>query len=93
MNPADAEYVEVVSFAEPGATAIVTCEHGSERFFPPFELADDDTRLRGTHWAFDLGAAESARELAAELRTTAVIASFSRLIADPNRPEDSVESL
>jgi predicted N-formylglutamate amidohydrolase len=83
------EYVEIVSFAEPGARAVVTCEHGSERFFAPFALSGSDERLRGTHWAFDLGAAELTRELTKELRTTGVIAAFSRLLADPNRPEDS----
>jgi len=67
------------------APVFLTCEHASQRFVPPWTLEGDDTRLLGTHWAFDPGAEEITRELAAALGAPAVIARFSRLIVDPNR--------
>lgn len=88
--------VEVVRFeanaakdSDLGPAALVTCEHASERLPDGWRWPDGDARLRGTHWAYDLGAEELARALAAELGTVAVLARFSRLLADPNRPEDS----
>lgn len=82
---------EAFDFVEGSADApvFITCEHASERLFEPYVLAGRDARLVGTHWAFDPGAAELTRELAAALDAPAVLARFSRLIVDPNRPEDS----
>lgn len=68
---------------------LLTCEHASEAFPPPWSLPVEDSWLRGTHWTHDLGAADLARELARALSTVAVLAHFSRLIADPNRAPDS----
>lgn len=45
--------------------------------------------MQETHWAYDIGAADLARELAAALGTVAVLSRFSRLLADPNRREDA----
>lgn len=71
------------------APVLLTCEHASERFPHPWTWPEADVRLRGTHWAFDLGAWDLTHELAAKLGAGAVLANFSRLLADPNRPEDS----
>lgn len=71
-----------------GARVILTCEHASERLPPPWQWPAGDERLRGTHWAYDLGAAELTRELASRLGAVAVLSRFSRLLADPNRDED-----
>jgi predicted N-formylglutamate amidohydrolase len=87
-DPASAD-VEIVRHGGPTAAAIITCEHASERLPEPWKWPDGDARLWGTHWAYDPGAAELARELAAELHTVAVLARFSRLLADPNRPENA----
>jgi predicted N-formylglutamate amidohydrolase len=88
--------VEVVHFerdreneSTPRPAAVVTCEHASERLPDGWQWPETDARLVGTHWAYDLGAAELARELAAALGSVCVLAGFSRLLADPNRPEDS----
>ena len=70
---------------------MLTCEHASERLPEPFRWPEEDRWLVGTHWAYDLGAAELARELAAELRSAAVLSRFSRLLADPNRPETAAD--
>ena len=48
-----------------------------------------DRWLVGTHWAYDIGASDLARELGDALGAPAVLARFSRLLVDPNRPMDS----
>ena len=76
----------------PGSTdapAFLTCEHASNRFVDAFQLEGDDARLAITHWAFDPGAEEITRDLAQALDAPAVLARFSRLIVDPNRPLDA----
>lgn len=72
-----------------GAHVLITCEHASERLPAPWAWSARDRRLVGTHWAYDLGAAELAREHAARIGGVAVLSRFSRLLADPNRPEGS----
>jgi predicted N-formylglutamate amidohydrolase len=70
------------------APLFLSCEHASERLPAPFVWPPGDQRLVGTHWAFDLGARELTLELAEALNTGAVLSRFTRLLADPNRPED-----
>jgi predicted N-formylglutamate amidohydrolase len=70
------------------AAVILTCEHASERLPAPWRWPAGDERLVGTHWAFDPGAAELTRELAARLGAVAILSRFSRLLSDPNRAED-----
>lgn len=83
-----AESVEIVR-AGSRAGVLVTCEHASERLPSPWSWSARDQRLVGTHWAYDLGAAELAREYAGAIGGVAVLSRFSRLLADPNRPESS----
>jgi predicted N-formylglutamate amidohydrolase len=71
------------------APVFVTCEHASMRLPEGYGWHPRDERLVGSHWAYDLGAAELATELAAALLAPAVLSRFSRLLVDPNRPEDS----
>lgn len=74
------------------AGIVMTCEHASERV--PERFAEttgfawpaEDLWLRGTHWAFDLGAEAIALEHAAAVSARLVTARFSRLLIDPNRP-------
>jgi predicted N-formylglutamate amidohydrolase len=70
------------------APLFLSCEHASERLPEPFVWPEADRRLVGTHWAYDLGARELTLELAAALEASAVLSRFTRLLADPNRPED-----
>ena len=70
-------------------SVVLCCEHASERLPGRWRWSPSDARLAGTHWAFDLGAADLTRELADRLGAPAVLARFSRLLVDPNRPEDS----
>jgi predicted N-formylglutamate amidohydrolase len=81
------DYVEIIPRRAPDAAAFLTCEHASRELPPPFRWPDEDAWLTGTHWAYDLGAAELTRELAGELGAGAVLSRFSRLLIDPNRSE------
>lgn len=71
------------------APVFLTCEHASNRFVDAFQLEGEDARLAVTHWAFDPGAEDITRELAVALDAPAILARFSRLIVDPNRPLDA----
>lgn len=75
----------------PGAASasVITCEHASERMPEGFAWAAQDAWLRGTHWTHDPGAEALSRELSAALDAPAVLARFTRLLSDPNRPLDS----
>ena len=68
---------------------VLTCEHASNQLPSPWSWSDDDVWLRDQHWAYDIGAAALTRSLAAETGAPAVLARFSRLLIDPNRPPDS----
>lgn len=82
------EAVEIVP-GRADAPAFLTCEHASERLPAPWAWPEADRRLVGTHWAYDLGARELALDLARALEAPLVLARFSRLLVDPNRPEGS----
>jgi predicted N-formylglutamate amidohydrolase len=71
------------------AAVLLTCEHASDRLPEPYRWPDEDERLMGTHWAYDLGAGELTASLAERLDAPAVRSRFSRLLVDPNRAEDS----
>ncbi len=68
---------------------VITCEHASERMPAPWQWPAADRWLVGTHWAWDIGAEQLARELNAELGGTLVLSRFTRLLIDPNRPLDA----
>lgn len=92
MGERDTQAIESASIIVEGradAPAVLLCEHASERLPRPWRWPESDVRLLGTHWAYDLGAAELTRELAAALAAPAVLANFSRLLVDANRAEDS----
>ncbi|MGE0785493.1 MAG: N-formylglutamate amidohydrolase [Sandaracinaceae bacterium] len=74
---------------DPDARVFVSCEHASQRSPDGFAWPEQDAWLLGTHWAFDLGAAELADELGQALSASVLRSRFSRLWIDPNRPEDS----
>ncbi len=80
--------VETIAERDAQAPLLLSCEHASQAL-PGWSLPDEDHWLVGTHWAYDLGAAELTRELAELTGAAAVLAGFSRLVVDPNRPLDS----
>ncbi len=72
-----------------GASGLVlSCEHASNRLPPPWRWPAEDDWLVASHWAWDPGAADITRSLASRLGIPAVLASFSRLLVDPNRRAD-----
>ncbi|MFK7984873.1 MAG: N-formylglutamate amidohydrolase [Sandaracinaceae bacterium] len=71
------------------APILVTCEHATQRMPDGYAWPAADRRLVDTHWAYDLGALELASELAGSFSAREVSSRFSRLLIDPNRPEDS----
>jgi len=85
----DGDSASIVPAEDRDAPAVFTCEHASERLPGPWTWPELDRRLLGTHWAYDLGAADLCRELAHASRAAAVLSRFSRLLADPNRAVDS----
>lgn len=68
---------------------LFSCEHASQELPPGWTWDTRDTRLIDTHWAFDLGAAELTREFSRAFEAPAILARYSRLLIDPNRPVDS----
>lgn len=71
------------------SSVVLTCEHASNALPPDWHWSSNDQSLKDSHWAVDLGAKQLTLQLASMLQAPAVIAGFSRLIADPNRPLDS----
>lgn len=72
----------------PGAGVLFICDHASNALpadygdlgLPPEQLA--------RHIAWDIGAADVSRRLAARFGAPAVLSTFSRILIDPNRGED-----
>lgn len=72
---------------------VVACDHASRRIPRALDglgLAEAQT---GRHIAWDIGAADVARELARRLEVTAVLANYSRLVIDCNRHIDDSTSI
>lgn len=88
MTKLRTEALEIVA-GHADAKVLVTCEHASQRMPAGWSWPDRDRRLVDTHWAYDLGAVEIARDFAAAFDAVAILSRFTRLLVDPNRPEDS----
>jgi len=71
-----------------GYNALITCEHGGSELPPGRPWHAQDIKLKQTHWAYDIGAGDFARDLSSHIRAPALINNFSRLIIDVNRPLD-----
>lgn len=65
---------------------LLTCEHASNRVPAPLRTTASDRFWLHTHWAVDIGARTLTRELARRTGSSAVLARFSRLVCDANRP-------
>jgi predicted N-formylglutamate amidohydrolase len=68
---------------------VFTCEHASNELPEPWSWPEADRWLVDTHWASDIGAGAFTRRVARLMNAPAVLARFSRLLVDPNRPLDS----
>jgi len=78
--------VEVI---EGEGAVLITCEHATQSMPEGWSWPEQDKWLIGTHWAYDIGARFLTLELAERMGAGAVLSRFSRMIVDPNRPEDS----
>jgi predicted N-formylglutamate amidohydrolase len=87
MNPI--EPVEIVAARDPSARLWLSCEHASNRLPAPWSWPVKDAWIRDTHWAYDMGARDLTLALCAATGAGAVLARFSRLLIDPNRPTDA----
>ncbi len=69
--------------------ALVLCEHASHEFPPYFGTLGLDAAAQVSHIAWDPGALQLARSLAAHLEAPLVAARVSRLLYDCNRPPEA----
>ena len=79
--------VEMVAGALDGG-ALIICDHASNAIPPEYGTLGLPGEALARHIAYDIGAADVARALAAELGAPAVLSTFSRLVIDPNRGVD-----
>ncbi len=79
--------VETVEGA-PDAGVLIVCDHASNAIPPGYGSLGLEREALDRHIAYDIGAAELARALAARLEAPAVLSTFSRLLIDPNRGAD-----
>jgi len=87
LSPDDPPPVERVAGA-PGGDVLVVCDHAGRRV--PRSLGDLGLAVTefDRHIAWDIGAADVARRLAASLAAPLVLSRYSRLVADCNRRTD-----
>jgi predicted N-formylglutamate amidohydrolase len=68
--------------------ALVICDHAGAALPPGYGTLGLPPDALERHIAYDIGAAHVARRLAARLGAPAILATFSRLLIDPNRGAD-----
>jgi predicted N-formylglutamate amidohydrolase len=71
---------------KPSSRILLTCEHASNALPANLQWSAKDKRLAPMHWAYDPGSEAFTREFAAVTRSTALLATTSRLFVDVNRP-------
>lgn len=69
-------------------SVLLICDHASNALPPRYGTLGLPHTEFHRHIAYDIGAAEVTRALAAHMGCPAVLAGFSRLLIDPNRGED-----
>jgi predicted N-formylglutamate amidohydrolase len=84
--------VEVVNLDGAG-TAVLLCDHASNRVPQRLGTLGLDARQLAEHIAWDPGAAEVARRLSAQLNAPLVLSGYSRLVVDCNRPLGHPDSM
>jgi predicted N-formylglutamate amidohydrolase len=85
LGPDEPGPVELVN-ADGEGTAVLVCDHASNRVPHRLGSLGLDAPQLADHIAWDPGAAEVARRLAAELDAPLVLSGYSRLVVDCNRP-------
>ncbi len=70
------------------AGVLLVCDHASQVIPPGYGALGLGREALERHIAYDIGAADLTRALAARLNAPAVLSTFSRLLIDPNRGAD-----
>ncbi len=92
LSPADGPPVEVLN-AQGSSEVIIVCEHAANRIPRALCSLGLAAQALESHIAWDPGAAEVARQLAARLDAAAILQRFSRLVHDCNRPSGSADAM
>ena len=74
--------------AKGNADIILICEHASNHIPPEYNNLGLENDFLEKHIAWDIGMEQLTRKLSERLDAPAIIATFSRLLIDPNREED-----
>jgi predicted N-formylglutamate amidohydrolase len=77
---------EIVVGGRGDSRVVLICEHATNRLPDGWQWPDEDRWLVNQHWAVDLGIRQITYALADAIGATGVLARFSRLLVDPNRP-------
>lgn len=92
LESGDPPVFDIINAA--GATPLqLVCDHASRAVPRALGQLGLDDRHFDRHIAYDIGAAEVTRRLADELDAPAVLAGYSRLVIDLNRPPGHPESI
>ena len=87
LGPDDTPAVSILN-PDGGAPAVLLCDHASNRVPAALDELGLDEAARSRHIAWDIGAAEVTRQLAALLDAPALLSGYSRLVVDCNRAVD-----
>ena len=88
-DPAEPVFSPVETVAGPlDAGVLLVCDHASNVIPPGYGALGLRRDALDRHIAYDIGAADLTRALAARLNAPAALSTFSRLLIDPNRGAD-----
>jgi predicted N-formylglutamate amidohydrolase len=89
LEPVEPTFSPVETVAGPlDAGVLIVCDHASNAIPPGYGGLGLGREALERHIAYDIGAADLTRALAARLKAPAVLSTFSRLLIDPNRGAD-----
>ena len=89
LEAVDPNFSPVETVAGPlDAGVLIVCDHASNAVPPGYAGLGLGREALARHIAYDIGAADLTRALAARLQAPAVLSAFSRLLIDPNRGAD-----
>jgi len=92
IGPGDPPPFEVLN-PDGAAPVVLICDHASPAIPGALNDLGLDTSALGRHVAVDIGAADVTRSLSRRLDAPAVLAGYSRLLIDMNRPVGDPESI
>jgi predicted N-formylglutamate amidohydrolase len=89
------EWPAAATVYNPGGTSpiVLLCEHASNYIPPDYGNLGLDSRQLQAHIAWDIGARDLTLQLSKRLGAVAVLATYSRLLIDLNRPLETPSSI